>query len=369
MPQAAPQGQKTMDQALHEAIATHEEGQNEAPAIEEVEARPEGEQPAEASEGHEEQPTEAAEAKEPEAKQAKAPQKPAAKEGRPAAKPIPALSSWPPHLREQFHALPRAVKDQIIKSQGDYARGLAERDRQIGAAKQQAEAAKPLAEALAPFMPHLQSVGVAPAAAVRNLFQTEYVLRTGAEAQKAQVVANLMNAYGVTPASLVAVLKGTPAPDSEEQEQPKPQPRKQQEFRDPRFTAFEAHMLKLAQEQAAGKNAKDEAELNEFLNSGEAEFFDDVHKDMAAIAQTPSGKGLSYKQLYEKACLLNDDVRTVLEKRKADEASVLRSQQAQRARKAASSVKNEPGAPQGARKSSMWDDMRRAIEAHHGPQE
>lgn len=377
MPQAAPQGQKTMDEALQETIAAHEEAAPEKePASEPQEgageqveaAAPEGQEPKEDAESEEK--TEPAKPTQPQAAKER-------KENKaPAAKPIPALSSWPPHLREQFHTLPRGVKDQIIKSQGDYARGLAERDRQISAARQQVEAFKPIAEAISPFSQHLERIGVPAPRMVKDLLGTEYVLRAGNDAERAQVVARLMGAYNVTPAALVAVLKGEPV--SEEQERPAP---RQQQVRDPEFQAFKTNLLSHAQKQKAAREqkekaaqaereAKDEAELNEFLNSGEAEFFDDVHPTMARLSAAAqlAGEKPSWKELYDQACLLNEDVRTVLEKRKADQASLLRSKQAQQARKAASSVKTEPGAPQGARKSSMMDELRRKVEAHYGPQ-
>lgn len=392
MPQAAPQAQqkaKTMDEALQESIAAHEEAQPEPHEVEAPEEQQEAQ--AEAPEG-----TEATaeakpeEASKPPAAQAKAGKEAPGKDAKdgkdgkgPTTKPIPALSSWPPHLRDQFHTLPRPIKDQFIKSHGDFVRGLSERDRQISAARQQIEAAKPLSEALAPFMPHLQAVGVAPGAAVRNLFQTEYVLRTGADGQKADIVANLMGAYGVNPANvlrklpkstletlapvLVAALEGQ-APDGQDTPAPAPQQRRQEPVRDPEFAAFKQNLLRQSQAQQAAKDQADEAALHEFLNSEKAEFFDDVAEEMADLAKLQKNKGLSFEQLYEKACLLNDNVRSVLEKRKADEAAALRSQRAQQARKAASSVKTEPGAPQGAKKLSLEDALKANIEAHYGPQ-
>jgi hypothetical protein len=374
MPQAAPQAQqKTMDEAMQETIAAHEDGHDAAPeAAPEAEAEPVEQTPAEA--GGEQAEAKSEEAETPLAKQAtpavKTPAK-EAKDGKQSApKPIPALSAWPPHLRDQFHALPRPVKDQIIRSYGDFTRGLAERDRQITAAKQQVEAAKPITEALAPFMPHLQAVGVAPGPAVRNLFQTEYVLRTGAEGQKAQIVANLMNTYGITTAALVAVLQGAPAPEGKEPAPVLPQQQRHQEQapRDPRLDILLKNLERQAQTRQTAQERQDEIALHEFLNSGKAEFFDDVAQDMAELAKLPKHKGATFEQLYEKACLLNDDVRTVLEKRKADEAATQRNQKAQQARRAASSVKTEPGAPQGARQPSLEEALRRDIEAAYGPQ-
>jgi hypothetical protein len=376
MPQAAPQAkQQTMDEALQESIAAHEDGKQEP-----IEAQA----PLDATEGEEQppEPGEVAGQEDPEAeeqpevatppKEAKAikPTPVAAKVGKdgkpPLAKGATAPSSWPPHLREQFHALPRPVKDHILKQQGDYVRREAEYSRYVQAAKQQQESVKPLTEALSPYMPHLQAVGITPAAAVRNLFQTEYVLRTGGEPQKAAIVANLMGTYGVTPAALVAALQGKPAP--EQQEQPPRQRVPEQPPKDPRLDVLLTNLQRQTQAQRAAKERQDESALQDFLASGKAEFFDDVAEEMADFAKLPRYKNLSFEQLYEKACLQNDNVRTVLEKRKADEAAALRTQKAQQARRAASSVRTEPGAPQGARRPSLDDELRRVIEAGYGPQ-
>lgn len=377
MAQAAEQGkQKTMDEALAESIAAHEAGQ-QAPveAQPAAEAATEGEEaPVEIPEGEEAQEAtpEATEEAEPEKqeppKQQAKPAKQSGKDGKEekAQKGIAAPTSWPPHLREQFHALPRPIKDHILKQQGDYVRREAAFSRDMKAAKQQIEAVKPITEALTPFMSHLEAVGVAPAAAVRNLFQTEYALRTGGEPQRAAIVANLMHSYGVSPAALVAALDGKPAPEG----QPQPVQRREPEQppKDPRLDVLLSNLQRQSQARQAEREREDEAALHEFLASGKAEFFDDVAQEMADLAKLQRNKGLSFEQLYEKACLLNDDVRTVMEKRKADEARLLQTQKVQKARQAGSSVRTEPGAPQGARKSSMDDEMRRIIEAHYGPQ-
>lgn len=374
MPQAAPQGQqKTMDEALQESIAAHETGQQESLEAQAApETPPEGEDqpPAPDEEAEGQDPNAEAEAQPEtatpkEAKPAKPPAPKPAKDGKqaPPTKGTTAPSSWPPHLREQFHTLPRPVKDHILKQQGDYVRREAEYSRYVQAAKREQEAVKPLTEALAPYMPHMQAMGVAPAAAVRNLFQTEHVLRTGAEPQKAAILANLMHSYGVSPAALVAVLQGVPAPEAQPTQRAPEQPPK-----DPRLDVLFANLERQTQAQKAAQERQDEVALQEFLASGKAEFFDDVAEEMADLAKLPRYKGLSFDKLYEKACLQNDNVRSVLEKRKADEAATLRTQKAQQARRAASSVRTEPGAPQGARKSSMDDDLQRAIEAHYGPQ-
>jgi len=394
MPQAAPQAQqKTMDEALKESIAAHEDAQQEPESQPEAEAQPEAEIGAQESgaeeEGRQEEPggqeDSEPEKKEP-AKQAKA-EKATAKDGKkpPAQKNgAEAPNFLPPHLREQFHTLPRQWKDQFLKQRGEYVRREAEFSRDIQAAKKQIDEARPISEALAPFIPHIQAAGVAPAAAVRNLFQTEYVLRTGGEPQKGAIVANLMGAYGITPASviqslpraaleamapiLVAALEGkTPAQAEPEKAPQRPAP-PQSPPRDPRLDILLANAERQAKARQVALEEQDKAALKEFLDSGEAEFFDDVAEDMAALTQLPRYKGLSFKQLYEKACLQDDNVRTVLEKRKADEAAALRNKRAEQARRAASSVKTEPGAPQGTRKLSLEEAVKRDIESMFGPQ-
>ena len=386
--------QKSLDEAMLETLgkATEEapaeeqavsedaqEGQAENPSVDAQATGDTGED-ARAAAATEDTAEDAA----PVAKDSKsAPGKDAKKSHAAEAKPVPKSGmppGWPRELYAEYATLPRGVKNHFLKREGEIARERATHQR---TAKEYSEASKRLngfQAALEPYLPNLKALGVAPEAAIQELFQAHHVLRTGSRAERADLVAGLAQNFDVAPelfvaglvkrgvsvdvGALAAVLKGeTPV----ESARPTPPPqRKPEEFRDPRVDALIANGQRARQQREQRIKAQNEAthhqhiqELQEFAASGEAPHFDKVLKQMAAVssAAAATGEELTVKETYERACYLNPEVRTLM----AKEAEALKSQEAQRAQQArtkqaigaASSVKTEPGAPSGARKKTV----------------
>ncbi len=374
MPEVAKK--KTMDEALMDTLQNAEQQEN-------AEAQPEDSVAAEAapSTGAEAEPktteTVVEEGQDAAEAQTKDDDKPPAKEAKPAtdgkAAPAPKPNKatiprgWPVAMAGEWHNLPRQVKNEFLRREGELAR---ERVNHSKVAKEHAEAAKVLNgfnAALEPYMPNLKAMGVAPDVAVKSLLQTEHVLRTGTQTVKSQVIATLMRDYGVSVGSLAAVLEGKP-PEADPRPQPKPE-----EFRDARLDALMANARRAKQQrETASKAADDEAvrrhkaELIAFRDSGEAEFLEKVLPQMKAVnmAAAEAGEDISLQEMYERACYLNKEVRTVLEQRKAEEAKHAQTSRTRQAIAAASSVKTEPGAPRGAVKKSLDDAMYEVIQRH-----
>lgn len=249
----------------------------------------------------------------------------------------PAPRTWAPAAREHWSALPREVKDQVLKVEGLASRAHNE----LQQVKQGYQAFQ---EAVAPFVPHLQAIGIEPARAVRELFQMEYVLRTGTPTDKAGLLAHLMGRYGVTPDALATRLESAP-------QQPQAHP---QEFRDPRLDAVLGQFQQAAQRRASETTARAQQELTAFQATN-PEFLDDVADDMADLIARARQRGqpITLQQAYDKACQLNDDVRTVVEQRRAQEAQRAQSQKAAQARYVAGSVQTEPAPPTNGRRPGI----------------
>jgi predicted Zn-ribbon and HTH transcriptional regulator len=101
-------------------------------------------------------------------------------------------------------------------------------------------------------------------------------------------------------------------------------------------------------------------EVGNFLS--QAEFGEDVREDMADILESAQRKGqnLTLADAYRKACMMNDNVRSVLIQRQKASGAQQQTQAAQRAK--ASAVQVSGSAPMGGMKQDPTD-IRSAIEA------
>jgi hypothetical protein len=377
---------KSLDEAMLDTLGKAEEQANETG---EQETQEETAPEAEPEQPQEEQPAgeEAKEEGQPEVAA-----KPAAKGGgRPAAgkaataeaagKQAPKAGTplgWPPELHGEFYKLPRPVKNQILKQQGEIARERATYQKK---AKEYAETAKRLngfQAALDPFLPSLKALGVQPEAAIGELLQAHHVLRHGSKAERAQLVAGLVQNFEVDLGALASAIKGE-APAGEDTPRTAAPPPRPEQFRDPRIDAMVANARRVKAEQERAKQRADEEskqqhllELQQFAASGEAPYFDAVFPQMHAVqaAADETGEVLSLKEVYERACYLNPKVRTLLAEeetqRTATEAKRAQQARTAQAQRAASSVKTEPGAPAGARKGSLDEELQRLASRYGG---
>lgn len=246
--------------------------------------------------------------------------------------------SWSPAVREHWGVLPREVKDQILKREGEVTRLVNESNQ-----------ARKVAESLErTIQPYRAFIPGDPLQAVENVFRTLTQLQTAPAQNKAAIVANIIKSYGVDVNALADALDGQPV----QQAQPHGG-----EYRDPRVDQLLQQMEAQQQRTTKTLTTRAQQELEAFANN--AEFLDDVREDMVVLLET--GRATTYQDAYRKACAMNEEVGKVLSQRKAEEAQRTQSQQVQHARHAAGSVRTEPAPPAGSRKPSMDDALWAAL--------
>lgn len=274
---------------------------------------------------------------------------------------LKAPQSWPAKAREHWNKLPPEVQQVVDKRDREVVKALA-------ASADSRRTVEALNATLEPFLPGLRALGVAPLPAINELLQTHHVLRSGTKDERAALVAGLIDTFDVDVPTLASVIKSRKEGQGE-QPKPPPQQQKAETFRDPEFAAFKASIQRAAQQKQAQQFQAAKSEYEAFAASGEAEFLnDEIREDMAELLKLPKNQGLSVQKLYEKACLLNDDVRPLYEQRKAAKAAATaRASTQPRTRAVSSSVRHEPTAPpNGARPTSRreqleqnWDKLSR----------
>jgi hypothetical protein len=266
-----------------------------------------------------------------------------------------APASWRPDVREHWGQLPEPVRAEIHRREVEVQRTLQE----------SAEARKnydAVMRTVAPYEAFIRAEGSNPIQAIDNLMATAAKLRTGTAPELAQMVAGIVNQFGVGRfgngfiQALDAALVGeTPAAD--------PQAAAVEQVINQRLAPVQQMLTQfqqaqIAQQERAAQEAK--REIDEFLER--AEFGNDVAAEMADLMETAARRGqdLSLAEAYKRACLMNDRVLSVLRARKQSQGAQVQTQAAQRAKAAAVSVSG--AAPKGALQQPATD-VRSAIEA------
>ena len=128
-------------------------------------------------------------------------------------KPAKAPIDWPPELQEQWNDLPEGVRQQIATREQQ----MQDTMREVSTARKTHQQFSRMAEAYAPI---LATEGVDALQATESLFKTVAQLRMGTDQQKAAMVAEIINNYGVDIGTLDNILisadSGIPETDPEE---------------------------------------------------------------------------------------------------------------------------------------------------------
>lgn len=270
--------------------------------------------------------------------------------------------SWTPAAREFWGAIPPEAKAEIVKREGDIARGL-----------QQASGHKRVADeyfrTVAPFQSFIQAAGSSPSQAITELMTTAAQLTQGSPQKKAEVVKNIIAEYGVDITMLDTMLAGeTPSEDPNA----------------PLLSAIDERLAPIndfmgtvqqgRQEQAHEVNQEASTELGTFQES-HSEFYEDLREDMADLMEmaTNRGRTMSLEQAYTHAANAHPEIGPILKQRVAAEAGKLDPASAAAKRNAASSIRGSANSGDSlqadpndmrATMTELWDDA--AGDVGHG---
>ena len=267
-----------------------------------------------------------------------------------------APASWKPDVREHWGQLPETVRSEIARRETEVQRTLQE----TAEARKTAEA---VMRTIAPYEAFIKAENSNPLQAIDNLMSTAAKLRTGTAPELAQMVAGIVNQFGVGRfgnsfiEQLDSALAGQQPRQADTTSMAVQQAVQQQLAPVQQMLSQFQQAQQFQQERIAQQAA---SEVEQFLSK--AEFGEDVREDMADIIETASRRGqtITLSDAYKKACLVNDGVRQVMIQRQQAQGAQQQTQAAQRARQAAVSVSG--GAPVGALKQEATD-IRSAIEA------
>jgi hypothetical protein len=247
------------------------------------------------------------------------------------------------------------VRSEIQRRETEVARTLQE----TAEARKTVEA---VMKTIEPYQAFIKAENSNPLQAIDNLMSTAARLRTGTAPELAQLVAGLVNQFGTGRFGngfiemLDTALSGqTPKQD--------PQQLAIEQVLNQRLAPMQNMLTQFQEAQFQQQQQATQAaqsEVSVFLER--AEFGNDVREDMADIIEAAQrrGQNMSLQDAYKKACLMNDNVRSVLSQRVQSRGAQQTTSAAQKARSAAVQVSG--AAPMGALRQESTD-VRSAIEA------
>lgn len=272
------------------------------------------------------------------------------------AEPLAAPPGWKAAAREHWNTIPRAAQEEISRREKETAQAL----------NQSTLARKfhnDFNNVINPFMPMIQAQGSNPLQSVRQLMTTAAGLTIGSAEQKARIVREIIQNYGVDVGILDQVLAGSPvAPGLQRVNESNSPP----QWAQPLFQFMGS--VQAAQQQRQQQIYTDAQSETEAFSASH-EFFEDVREDMADIMEIAANRGriVSMEDAYKKAVAMNADIAAVVQQREAAKKSQQQVATVQKARAAASSIAGAPrngaaGAPKetGSRRDDLeaaWDEQ------------
>jgi hypothetical protein len=266
-----------------------------------------------------------------------------------------APASWRPDIREHWGSLPEPVRAEIQRRETEVARTLQE----TAEARKTAEA---VMKTIEPYQAFIKAENSNPLQAIDNLMSTAARLRTGTAPELAQLVAGIVNQFGTGRFGngFIELLDGALAGQTPKQD---PQQLAIEQVLNQRLAPMQNMLTQFQQAQLQQQQQATQAAQNEVVTFLErAEFGEDVREDMADIIEAAQrrGQNITLQDAYKKACLMNDNVRSVISQRAKARGAQQTTSAAQKARSAAVQVSGS--APMGALRQESTD-VRSAIEA------
>jgi hypothetical protein len=280
---------------------------------------------------------------------------PAAPAAAPAAPHALAPAGWGPAVREHWATLPPPVQEYIHQREQQMQRWANDTAPMRNAGQQ-------FIQAIEPYRMTIQAEGVDPLTAVTNLMQFGTTLRFGTPHEKATVISQCIQAYGVDIQTLDALLAGQAPPQGQA-----PQINVQAEVQ-----RALAPLMQQAQQRQQWEhqqtNEQARTELLAFAQDPQHEFISDVRELMADLIEVADKQRmpLALQDAYDRACALHPEVSKVIMARQQGVNAQQLTQKAQRAKSAAVSVKGVApvGNPTAVEPSSIRESIEAAIEAH-----
>jgi len=241
--------------------------------------------------------------------------------------------SWKPALSQKYEALDPEIQEQVYKREEDVFKGIEQY-------KGKAQVAQEFEAAVQPYMATIQSLGISPIKAVSELMATDHRLRYGTQQEKAAVIHQLAQNYGVQLGQMESPEQG-----------------------DPVVGQLQSELAAMKQQLMSFKQAQEQASLNPYINEVNRfrsdpanEHFDQLENHILALIQTGAAKDLA--DGYQQALWAHPELRQIaLAKQQAEKAA----EEARRVQAAKAAAVQVRGGPAIATPQNINPSDRRAV--------
>lgn len=262
---------------------------------------------------------------------------------------IKAPIDWSPKEREDWSKIPRHLQEKVMAREKELNTML----QTTADARRTSDSFNQLTNHFAPVLATLQ--GETPMDKMAGLVNTVAQLRMGSPIQKAAIMAELINDFGVDIHTLDSALVGSEPPIEVQQNS------HIEQLLNERLAPFEQLMGQQNAYQQQQIQQSQEAAINEVIEFGKThEFLADVRNDMADLIDTAAKHGINMtmEDAYNKACSVHPEISKVLEQR-AQQEKLLGEQQTIGQKKLASSsvTGRQGGQPVKAENLSLRDEI------------
>ena len=264
------------------------------------------------------------------------------KAGEPAPKTDKAPAGWSPTAREEWGGLSDTVKQQVMKRER-------EAQQAMDNSAQARRGMNDFNQMLEPFKQSMISSGYSnPFEAITEVLNTEATLRHGTPQDKAGMVAQLIQGYGVDIQALDSLLAGQPVQPSENATI--------EQLIDKRMQPVNQMLNQINQAEQQNQIRTQQAATAEVENfQANAEFLNEVRMDMADLMDMAAKRGqtMTLEQAYEKACAINPEVSAVISQRSQQQKIMGTHNTAQQKKAASVSLTGQPAGAGGGLPSNM----------------
>jgi len=260
----------------------------------------------------------------------------------PKLEPIAPPNSLKQHVKEKWETLPREVQEEIARREADIEKMMThpEGDLNFG---------RSIKETITPYMAMIEAEGIKPQEAVKNMLNVAHVLNYGKPEQKAAMLRQVAQDYGVDLATT----------------------QKEPEYQDPVITQLldkinkleeqtnPTRIQKMLQEQKETDTVM--SEIQSFSSDPANKHFSEVRSHMQALLS--SGLAETLQQAYDQACWANPKIRESLKMEQFSATNEAKKQEIAKKKQAAVSLTGSPATPSGNSQGNQEQDLRAMLSA------
>ena len=258
---------------------------------------------------------------------------------------VRAPDAWSPAAKVKFSGLDPEIQQEIVRREAEVHKGFTKQD-------EQRNVGKAFGDVVTPYLPLIRSEGGNPIAAVQDLLQTAYTLRTAPQEQKQSMLIGLANQFGIDLNGVFQRLaNGQQAPQV-----------------DPQVATLQQQVAQLQQDRNSGQRHVEQQEetqrqqtIESFAADPKNPFFTNVKPEMVALLRDSRAKDL--QEAYDMACWARPDIRQILLQQKDQQRTDEARSKVNRARAASVSVSGSPSGGVGAGVSNPNASLRDTIAA------